>query len=89
MVKRNSEILCMEAAKQRDIVNIKNWVNETGCITRSEMDYLNGPEDLMAVGASTADGALGQLQSSAEDLIRCLEKLVSIRNSDLYTFPEY
>ena len=84
LVKRNSEILCMEAAAQRDITNIKNWVRETGCITQSEMDYLNHPQDLMAVGASTTDGALSQLQGPVEDLVkwlltrfRSLERLVS------------
>ncbi|KAI4662885.1 uncharacterized protein J4E79_004196 [Alternaria viburni] len=69
---------------QRDITNIKNWVRETGCITQSEMDYLNHPQDLMAVGASTTDGALSQLQGPVEDLVkwlltrfRSLERLVS------------
>ncbi|KAJ5025054.1 hypothetical protein J3E73DRAFT_192415, partial [Bipolaris maydis] len=71
LVKRNSEILCMEAAKPRDITNIRNWVNETGCITKSEMDYLNSPMDLMSVGASTTDGALSQLKDPVEDLVKC------------------
>jgi hypothetical protein len=51
---------------------------------KNEMDYLNIPTDLMAVGACTTDVALGQLQSPFEDLaqwlltrFRCLEKLVS------------
>ncbi|KAH7552747.1 hypothetical protein BM1_08698 [Bipolaris maydis] len=72
LVKRNSEILCMEAAKPRDITNIRNWVNETGCITKSEMDYLNSPMDLMSVGASTTDGALSQLKDPVEDLVKWL-----------------
>jgi hypothetical protein len=89
LVKRNSETLCMGAAKQRDIMNTKNWVNETGCITQSEMDYLNAPTDLMAVGASTTDGALSQLQGPVEDLAKwlltrfhSLERLVSNINGN-------
>jgi hypothetical protein len=27
LVKRNSDTLCMQPAKQRDITNIRNWVN--------------------------------------------------------------
>jgi hypothetical protein len=86
-VKRNSEVLGMEAAKQRDISNIKNWVNESGCIAKSEMEYLGAPADLMAVGGLTVDRALGQLQEPIEDLakwllarINSLDKLVSYIN---------
>jgi hypothetical protein len=89
LVKRNGDVLCREAAKQRDIANIKNWVNETGCITQSEMNYLNVPADLMSVGASTTDAALLQLQGPVEDLakwlltrFRSLEGLVSKSNDN-------
>jgi hypothetical protein len=91
LVKRNSEILCMEAVKRRDVINLQNWVNGTGCITRSEMDYLHTSPDLMAVGASTTDGALGQLQNPVEDAAKwlltrfhCLEKLVSNSHNNLH-----
>lgn len=79
----------MDTAKLRDVANIKNWVNETGCIVPSEMNYLNAATDLMAVGSSTTDSALAQLQGPVEDLtkwlltrIRSLEKLVSDNKVD-------
>jgi hypothetical protein len=61
-----------------------------------ERSYLDASRDLMAVGAFTTDGALGQLQGPVEDLanwlltrFHCLEKLVSSSNSDLYPFHAY
>jgi hypothetical protein len=77
----------MEAAKQRDISNIKNWGNESRYIVKGEMEYLSAPADLMAVSALIIDKALGQLQEPIEDVakwlltrINSLDKLVSCIN---------
>jgi hypothetical protein len=63
---------------------MKNWVNESGCIAKSETEYLGAPVYSMAVGALTVDRASCQPQEPIGDLakwllarINHLDKIVS------------
>jgi hypothetical protein len=75
----------MDAAKMRDISNLKNWLSDTGCISQKETAFLDHDTDLMATGTLNIDGALNSLEAPLVDLliwvshkIKALEKFVSL-----------
>lgn len=69
LVKQNRRILELETAKDRDVTNLKNWLDDTGCISREETKYLTQQSDLMALGSFETDGAVSGLEEPLEDAV--------------------
>ncbi|KAE8447334.1 hypothetical protein EG329_010892 [Mollisiaceae sp. DMI_Dod_QoI] len=63
---RNRQVLGFEAASDRDVVNLQNWIDGNGCIARDESAYLARPEDLLSV-VSPDDYAVAWLGALVED----------------------
>ena len=51
MIERNHRILGFEAARPRDVLNLQNWVNGSGCIAREETAYLQNCRELLSVNS--------------------------------------
>lgn len=49
LIERNCRMLGREAALPREVANLTNWVNGTGCIARAETAYLACGKDLARV----------------------------------------
>ncbi|RSL52947.1 hypothetical protein CEP53_007931 [Fusarium sp. AF-6] len=68
-VRRNSEIMGLSKPVDRDVTNLRNWLNATGSISWAESDYLNHRDDLVSVSPIGPDAAGNQLEVWVEDII--------------------
>lgn len=59
-------MLAYDRASPRDVTSLRNWLAETGCLTRTETAYLKQFDDLVTLGSS-ADPALKRLEDWTED----------------------
>lgn len=73
-MKRNRDILGIEPAQRREILNLQNWLSDSGCIARDETQYLDDQRDLMNLGGYSVDRALNRLQGPIEDTVIWLSK---------------
>ncbi|KAI1086078.1 caspase domain-containing protein [Rostrohypoxylon terebratum] len=58
LIERNRQILSLEAASSRDVVNLQNWVDGNGCIAREETMYLKQGEDLLSVASPNENAVI-------------------------------
>lgn len=73
-MKSTKEALKTDHAKDRDVTNLRNWLENTGVISRNEREYLTNEEDLMTLSALSADGALHYFEMLVEDFIKWSSK---------------
>ena len=65
-LRRLNYVMSLAPAKARDVSNLRNWVEYTGCITREETEYLTENEELVSA-VSMEDKALSPFQDLIED----------------------
>jgi hypothetical protein len=68
----------METACERDVSNLRNWVDTTASIARDETDYLSHNRDLIAAGGSSAEVPT-LLQHLIEDAMIWASKVLRLR----------
>ena len=77
---RLDRIFSFKAARTRDVTNLCNWLEYTGCIARDETEFLATGKDLISP-IRAEDSALTPFQELTEDAmvnIRPLRRLVSL-----------
>jgi len=80
LLERNRQVLSFEAALDRDVANLQNWVDGNGCIAREETAYLARAEDLLSV-ISPDDNAVMWLRALVEDSrVYFRERFGQVRN---------
>ena len=67
-LEKNHRILGYKSADPRDVQNLQNWVDGTGCIVREETAYLQSNEELLTLRHSY-DSAVTWLETIVEDSI--------------------
>ena len=73
----------LKAARSRDISNLCNWLEYTGCVARDETGFLTFERDLINP-IRAEDSALTPFQELMEDLLitfQPLRRFVSFRQS--------
>ena len=78
-LERLDRISSLKAARPRDVSNLCNWIEYTGCIARDETEFLDTEKDLMSP-IKVEDSALTPFLELIEDIviqIRPLRRLVS------------
>ncbi|KAF2495500.1 hypothetical protein BU16DRAFT_561784 [Lophium mytilinum] len=68
LIHRNERVLGLERPNRRDIANLENWIDSTGCLARQETAYLGKGEDLATL-ASPADRALNAFEGPIEGFL--------------------
>ena len=53
-------------ANSRDVISLRNWLDDTGCVNADETSYLERENDLVSL-ASSGDLAMKQLEDWIED----------------------
>ncbi|KAI8633997.1 hypothetical protein F5Y19DRAFT_411630 [Xylariaceae sp. FL1651] len=93
LLARTREALNTKAAYQRDVTNLRDWIHDSGCLSRDESKYLE-KKDLISL-ASSEQGILESMSAAVEDLIiRILKRTrwnfrtPHSRDSNLYIFSE-
>ena len=79
-LERLDHIFSLKAARPRDVTNLCNWLEYTGCVARDETEFLTTGKDLMSP-IRAEDGALTPFQEVIEDIvinIRPLRRLVRL-----------
>lgn len=69
---RNAQAFARDQAKERDVVNLQNWLANTGSVARQETDYIGKKRDLMSIGNTTTDSALDAVSGKVERILTCL-----------------
>ena len=72
-------IFSLKAARPRDVSNLWNWLEYTGCVARNETEFLTAEKDLISP-IRAEDSALTPFQEFVEDVlinIRPLRRFVS------------
>lgn len=75
LIARTREALRCEAARSRNITNLRNWLGEFGCLAREESAYL-WHDDLMSVGPSDPDTVIEAVAGPVEDGIIWLSSVL-------------
>ena len=79
-LERLDHIFSLKAARPRDVANLCNWLEYTGCVARDETEFLTTGKDLISP-IRAEDSALTPFQELIEDIvinIRPLRRLVSL-----------
>ena len=79
-LERLDHIFSLKAARPRDVTNLCNWLEYTGCVARDETEFLTTGKDLISP-IKAEDSALTPFQELIEDIvinIRPLRSLVSL-----------
>lgn len=72
---RSRIVLNYESPRQEDILNLKNWIENTSCLAEEETAYLSQHKDLMTLN-SASDDALASLVPLVEGLLRRVYRLL-------------
>lgn len=81
-LERLDHIFSLKAARPRDVTNLCNWLEYTGCVARDETEFLTTGKDLISP-IRAEDSALTPFQELIEDLainIRPLRRLLRFSN---------
>ena len=79
-LERLDRIFSLKAARTRDVTNLCNWLEYTGCVARDETEFLTTGKDLISP-IRAEDSALTPFQELIEDAvvnIRPLRRFVSL-----------
>lgn len=79
-LERLDRIFSLKAARPRDVTNLCNWLEYTGCVARDETEFLTAEKDLISP-IRAEDSALTPFQELIEDVvinIRPLRRFVSL-----------
>lgn len=79
-LERLDRIFSLKAARPRDVTNLCNWLEYTGCIARDETEFLAAEKDLISP-ITAEDSALTPFQELIEDVVintRPLRRFVSL-----------
>jgi len=69
---QSRQTLSMPRSRPREVRNLKNWTEGTGCLSRHETAYLNAEDDLANLTGST-DIAIAYSESVVEDCLFWLD----------------
>jgi hypothetical protein len=67
LLARTRQALNAQAAYRRDVASLRDWINDSGCLSRDESKYLE-KNDLISL-VSPEQGALESMSAAVEDLI--------------------
>lgn len=79
-LERLDRIFSLKAARPRDVTNLCNWLEYTGCVARDETEFLTAEKDLISP-IRAEDSALTPFEELIEDVvinIRPLRRFVSL-----------
>lgn len=94
LLTRTREALNSGSARERDVVNLRDWINSSGCLSREESKYL-WKSDLISVTPFEPDSLLQTLSDSVEDSIIWISSRIHTdlrthqsRDPNMHIFPE-
>lgn len=67
-LERLDRIFSLKAARPRDVTNLRNWLEYTGCVARDETEFLATEQDLISP-IRVEDSALMPFQELIEDIM--------------------
>lgn len=79
-LERLDRIFSLKAARPRNVTNLCNWLEYTGCVARDETEFLTAEKDLISP-IRAEDSALTPFEELIEDVvinIRPLRRFVSL-----------
>ncbi|KAI0379232.1 hypothetical protein F5Y04DRAFT_260028 [Hypomontagnella monticulosa] len=94
LLSRTHQAFTYKSARTRDLSNIRDWLGNTGSISREEAAYI-WHTDLVSLSNSASDGILDWIEGPIEDIIIWLSSIAgkdfrggTSRDSDLHIFPD-
>jgi hypothetical protein len=76
MIAQYRDTTSLPAASKREVQNLQNWVDGTGCLDRSESSYLQYSDDLVNL-ANSGDTSTAYTESAVEECVYWLETLLA------------
>jgi hypothetical protein len=76
MIAQYRDTTSLSAASKREVQNLQNWIDGTGCLDRSESSYLQYSDDLVNL-ASSGDTSTAYTESAVEECVYWLETLLA------------
>ncbi|GAW17828.1 hypothetical protein ANO14919_072950 [Xylariales sp. No.14919] len=93
LLARTREALNAKTAYRRDVASLRDWINDSGCLSRDESKYLE-KNDLISL-VSSEQGVLESMSAAVEDLIIWISsrtrwnfRTPHSRDSNMYIFSE-
>ncbi|TGJ85095.1 hypothetical protein E0Z10_g3658 [Xylaria hypoxylon] len=93
LLARTREALNAQAAYRRDVASLRDWISDSGCLSRDESKYLE-KNDLISL-VSSEQGVLESMSAAVEDLIIWISsrtrwnfRTPHSRDSNMYIFSD-